>query len=62
MEDLHLLSSRQLAWRTPLRVNRDRTESDRTGLMAYERMLHSEGLLESPRAFTEKRKPVWKGR
>ncbi|HCV37001.1 MAG: enoyl-CoA hydratase-related protein [Acidimicrobiales bacterium] len=32
------------------------------GLEAYERMLVSEDAQEGPRAFTEKRDPVWKGR
>jgi crotonobetainyl-CoA hydratase len=31
-------------------------------LHAYERMLVSEDSDEGPRAFTEKRDPVWKGR
>jgi crotonobetainyl-CoA hydratase len=35
----------------------------RTGSMpAYQRMLHSEDVLEGPRAFAEQRDPVWKGR
>jgi crotonobetainyl-CoA hydratase len=32
------------------------------GLEVYERMLKSEDAQEGPRAFTEKRPPVWKGR
>ena len=39
-----------------------RTKRGRSGLAAYERMLVSEDFLEGPRAFAEKRKPVWKGR
>jgi crotonobetainyl-CoA hydratase len=31
-------------------------------LPAYERMLVSEDFLEGPRAFAEKRLPVWRGR
>ena len=31
-------------------------------LAAYEAMLHSEDAIEGPRAFAEKRKPVWQGR
>ena len=31
-------------------------------LKAYETMLHSEDALEGPRAFAEKRNPVWKGK
>jgi RNA polymerase sigma factor (sigma-70 family) len=32
-----------------------------SGLPAYEKMLHSQDYLEGSRAFTEKRKPVYKG-
>ena len=31
-------------------------------LAAYEAMLHSEDAIEGPKAFAEKRKPVWQGR
>lgn len=34
----------------------------RSGLPAYEKTLVSEDFLEGPRAFAERRKPVWKGR
>jgi crotonobetainyl-CoA hydratase len=39
-----------------------RAKRGRTGSPFYERMLVSEDFLEGPRAFAEKRKPVWKGR
>lgn len=39
-----------------------RTKRGRSGLPMYEKMLVSEDFLEGPRAFAEKRKPVWRGR
>jgi crotonobetainyl-CoA hydratase len=40
----------------------DRLKTGRSGIPAYEAMLASEDFLEGPRAFAEKREPVWKGR
>jgi crotonobetainyl-CoA hydratase len=39
-----------------------RLKPGKSGLPAYERMLTSDDFIEGPRAFAEKRKPVWKGR
>jgi len=38
------------------------TKPGKSGLEIYERMMKSEDLLEGPRAYAEKRPPVWKGR
>jgi crotonobetainyl-CoA hydratase len=48
--------------RLPEREAFARTKRGRSSLPAYERMLLSEDFLEGPRAFAEKRKPVWKGK
>jgi crotonobetainyl-CoA hydratase len=48
--------------RLPLVQSFDKMKRGRSGLPAYERMMISEDFLEGPRAYAEKRKPVWKGR
>ena len=48
--------------RLPLVESFDKMKRGRSGLPAYERMMVSEDFLEGPRAYAEKRKPVWKGR
>ncbi|HVZ00779.1 MAG TPA: enoyl-CoA hydratase-related protein [Dongiaceae bacterium] len=40
----------------------DRARRGHSGLPIYERMMRSEDFYEGPRAFAEKRDPVWKGK
>lgn len=46
----------------PLRESFDRMKRGKSGLPIYEAMMVSDDFLEGPRAYAEKRKPVWKGR
>ena len=48
--------------RLPLVESFNKMKRGRSRLPAYERMMVSEDFLEGPRAYAEKRKPVWKGR
>ena len=46
----------------PVKESFNRMKRGRSRLPIYEAMLVSEDFLEGPRAFAEKRKPVWQGR
>lgn len=48
--------------RLPLPEAFGRSKRGASGVPTYERMLTSDDFLEGPRAFAEKRKPVWTGR
>jgi len=48
--------------RLPLVESFAKMKRGHSGLPAYERMMISEDFLEGPRAFAQKRKPMWKGR
>lgn len=48
--------------RLPIVESFAKMKRGRSGLPAYEQMMISEDFLEGPRAYAEKRKPVWRGR
>ncbi|MEE8533342.1 MAG: enoyl-CoA hydratase-related protein, partial [Alphaproteobacteria bacterium] len=57
-----LLEVMQAVETLPLAGAMAKTKRGVSGLPIYEKMLASDDYFEGPRAFAEKRKPVWKGR